>query len=424
MVEFIFFDNTLEGWKRKLPVILGLVILISLAFAWFAGAFKGDLSGLWQRMDRLTRETADVGRWQYLCTQFTVILLYLKLIVFPKGLNIDHGYPMKNGFFEGITPIAFVIILGVIILSLVYSKKYKILSFGVLWFFIALSVESSILPIRDAMFEHRVYLAFPGISMFAAFMIYALFSKSKLTAISIICFAIICFGSTSFYRAMARENKLSIWKDSVQKAPHNKRAWQNYSTALNNYGNELSDKGQNQLSVQFYQEAIKANPSDPKPYCNMGKLYAQNKQFEKAEELLLKSIETDPEFAEAYNNLAIVYMSKKQYEKGIKYFKNSLAYDPYAYLTHYNLGMAYMKTNKPDQALEHLLRAIKMHSDIRPLAYYTTAAAWAMKGDPEKAAIWIKRAREKGFDKSIEFVKKDPRFKKCRKEILKILPEG
>jgi Tfp pilus assembly protein PilF len=414
MVEFIFFDNTLEGWKKKLPVILGLVIIISFAFAWFAGAFNEDLSGLWQRMDRLTRETADVGRWQYLCTQFTVILLYLKLIVFPKGLNIDHGYPMKNGFFEGITPIAFVLIAAVIILSLVYSKRYKVLSFGVLWFFIALSVESSILPIRDAMFEHRVYLALPGFSiLFVYFLIRSLPCN---ISFKLMVFGLIFLGcgAGTFSRAQVWQSDLALWRYSAQKAPHNARAW-------NNYGNALLANGKKNSSVKAYQRAINANPSYARPYCNLGKIYAEQNALEQAKKLFSKSIDLDPRFAEAHNNLAIVYMHQKNPEKGIAHFKKALTFDPNRPTAHYNLGKAYLVIQEPDKALEHLLRTIALKPDADAMAYYLAGAAWAMKGKPESAARWVHQAREKGLDKSVEFVKKDPRFDKHREIVLKLL---
>jgi tetratricopeptide (TPR) repeat protein len=414
MVEFIFFDNTLEGWKKKLPVILGLVIVISLAFAWFAGAFNGDLSGLWHRVGRLTRETADVGRWQYLCTQFTVILLYLKLIVFPAGLNIDHGYSMKGGFFEGITPIAFVLITGVIILSLVYSKRYKIISFGVLWFFIALSVESSILPIRDAMFEHRIYLAFPGICMIFAYLLNIAVSEKEFAKTGFGAVIFIACILTVFSRAQTWQSELSLWQDSAQKAPHNARAW-------NNYGNALVENDRKQAAAYAYQKAIDGNPFYARPYCNLGKIFAEQGKLDQAEQLFLKSIELDPKFAEAHNNLAIVYTIKKNSEKGIEHFEKALKFDRQRPMTHYNLGKALLDQNNPEKALEHFLLAVSMQPDIDPMVYYLAAVSWALIDNPEKAAIWINQAREKGLDKSENFVKKDPRFEKHRNTVLEIL---
>jgi len=49
-------------------------------------------------------------------------------------------------------------------LTIHYSR---LIAFGIIWFFLALSVESSFIPIEDVIFEHRLYL--PSIGTFIAF---------------------------------------------------------------------------------------------------------------------------------------------------------------------------------------------------------------------------------------------------------------
>ena len=39
------------------------------------------------------------------------------------------------------------------------------IAFGIIWFFVTLSVESSVIPISDVIFEHRLYLAIVGVSL-------------------------------------------------------------------------------------------------------------------------------------------------------------------------------------------------------------------------------------------------------------------
>jgi len=42
----------------------------------------------------------------------------------------------------------------------------RLTAFGIFWFFMTLSVESSIIPIADVIFEHRLYL--PSVGFFIA----------------------------------------------------------------------------------------------------------------------------------------------------------------------------------------------------------------------------------------------------------------
>ena len=416
MTELMFFTDFNAKWGKKLTVIVLLTCLISICFLWLAGALKGDLSSVIQRIDRLTRETTDVSRWHYLITQFTVILSYMRLIAFPNGLNIDHGYPIKSNFFDGFTPYACLILITILILSIRYARKFKILSFGVFWFFIALSVESSILPIRDAMFEHRVYLAFPGFCIIFGWLMTRILPQKPIAKIWIsgIIFVICAIGVHA--RAQIWENELSLWHDATKKAPHHSRAW-------NNYGNALVANGNRQLAFYAFRQAIAINPINTDAYCNLGKLYAETGNLEKAEELLLKSIKRSPRFAEAHNNLAVLYMMQHKIEEGIEHFEKTIAFDPERPVAHFNLGKAYLLTGQYDKALKYLQQAIQMKPDIDPMAYYFVGAIWALKNNPQNAARSIATARQKGLDKAFDFVKKDPRFAPCRSDVLKQLNE-
>ena len=416
MAEFMVFTDFRSGWIKKLTVIILLISLISLCFLWLGGALRDDLPLVLQRIDRLTRETTGFSRWQYLLTQFTVIFLYMRLIAFPNGLNIDHAYPIKNEFFTGVTPYTFLILIAILIFAIISAKKYKILSFGIFWFFIALSVESSIIPIRDTMVEHRVYLALPGICMIFAFLMIKLAHIRKGLAISMsVGISLICAVSV-FERAQTWQSELRLWQDSAKKAPHNARAW-------NNYGNSLFATHNYQAAFAAFKHAITASPSYAWPYCNLGKIYVKRGDLRKAETLFLQSIQRFPRFAEAHNNLAVVYMKQNQIEKGIRYFEKALEIDNEQPDTHYNLGKAYLDLKQPEKAMEHLMQAVTIKPDIYPNVEYLIGAIWAIRNKPENAARWVLRAQQKGLDKAIEFVEKDPRFASCRSAVLVKLSE-
>ncbi len=411
--EILFFDNSWDKWKKKLPVLIGLCLVIFMAFAWLAGAFRGDLADFMSRIDRLTRETYHVTRWEYLCTQFNVIWRYIQLILFPKGLNIDHAYPFKTGFFDDATPFAFTGLLALAVLALFLSKKHKAAAFGIFWFFIALSIESGIIPIRDAMFEHRVYLPFAGVSLIAAFAVDRLARKKELVTVAVCCLLLVACAVTTKARTHVWESELSLWRDSVSKAPHNPRAW-------NNLGTSLVRAGRRDAAARKFQKAIELDPQFSKPYCNLGKYYAGNGDLEKAEKLFLRSIELNSRFAEACNNLAIVYATKGELKKGLKYFKKSLKIDNSRAYTHFNTGKLYMSLDKVDKALSHFLRAQYIDPDIKPRVFYETGAAYALKKNRDKAVHYVLKAQKRGFD-AVAAVKQDPRFKPVKNDMLNAL---
>ncbi len=126
---------------------------------------------------------------QYLYTQFNVITYYFTLLLYPANQNLDYDFPVSSGLFEVPTPrpgavlniplpppilsLAFLsaIILFALYLTLRSIKKREqatqtagLTAFFIFWFFIILSPTSSFVPIRDVIYEHRLYL--PSIGFF------------------------------------------------------------------------------------------------------------------------------------------------------------------------------------------------------------------------------------------------------------------
>jgi len=99
LVEFLLVDRTWQGWKRKLS---WFVLYVS-------GLFRGGIGGrvLFEDVSDLMKETEAVSRWIYLCTQFNVLVIYIRLLFLPVGQNLDYLYPFRNEFLDGYMPLAF-----------------------------------------------------------------------------------------------------------------------------------------------------------------------------------------------------------------------------------------------------------------------------------------------------------------------------
>lgn len=123
---------------------------------------------------------------EYLYTQFNVMVYYVSLLAFPASQNLDYDFPWSRELFkapqvaEGTVlnmpiPPPFVSLL--ILIAAAGAGAYMIIStqkrpetrrrvagFFIFWYFIILSPTSSIVPIIDAIYEHRVYL--PSLGFF------------------------------------------------------------------------------------------------------------------------------------------------------------------------------------------------------------------------------------------------------------------
>lgn len=111
-----------------------------------------------------------ITSFQYFLTQLNVIPYYIKLLFLPTNLNLDYDWPITNNI-DMKTLLFFILLAGIVITAIKLFKRSRLISFGIIWFFVTLSVTSSFLVIRDVIFEHHLYLPSAGFAIFMAVVI-------------------------------------------------------------------------------------------------------------------------------------------------------------------------------------------------------------------------------------------------------------
>jgi len=115
-------------------------------------------------------QEAPITSFQYFLTQLHVIPYYIKLLFIPTNLNLDYDWPITRSI-DFTTAAFFILLTSLIILAVFLFRRARLVSFGIIWFFVTLSVTSSFIVIFDVIFEHRLYLPSVGFAMVVAFMI-------------------------------------------------------------------------------------------------------------------------------------------------------------------------------------------------------------------------------------------------------------
>ncbi len=163
LYDFIFISGgrikeSLGRWKQHLAIASSwLLLAFLLSTVKLEGAGFG-ISG-----------EGGITPWTYLLTQFNVIWTYIRLMFLPINQNLDYDYPIAQTLFEFPTILAFIGHIIVICAALyIYVKRgWRLIPFGIVWFYVTLSPTSSFVPILDVIFEHRLYL--PSVGFFIAF---------------------------------------------------------------------------------------------------------------------------------------------------------------------------------------------------------------------------------------------------------------
>jgi tetratricopeptide (TPR) repeat protein len=116
----------------------------------------------------------DFNPTERVITQFSVVINYLKIILFPhpNAFSFFHdGYPVSKSLLSTpFTFIAFSLVTAIIVISVILRKKYPVIAVGVGLFFIGHLLEAGPLSL-ELYFEHRNYFPSIGIMIFIAWII-------------------------------------------------------------------------------------------------------------------------------------------------------------------------------------------------------------------------------------------------------------
>ena len=368
LYEFMFFKGET---KRRLLYILPFLLTMPIIPLTLMG-FKGSPDGF-SGVDELTRIAGveSVSRWDYLITEFRVIVTYIRLLFFPINQNLDYDYPIYRTFLNPEVLLSFLFLLALFGLGayLFYVSTrtekgnrlwLRMVSFGIFWFFVTLLVESSIIPIVDVIYEHRLYL--PSVGFFLAFMSGMVFIREKFAPrtkvvekvfIPVMILVVVSLSMTAYARNTVWQDEVVLWEDVLKKSPYKARP--NY-----NLGVFYAERGHTDEAIKLYQETIKQKPNFAWPHNNLGLIYLRGGRLEDAFREIQAALKYKPDYAEAHNNLGLVFYDQGRLDEALQAIQTALKYKPDYAEAHNNLGLVYLKKGFINEAFKEIQTALKI----------------------------------------------------------------
>ena len=384
MTEGVFFP---ENRKKLLSLsivsavaVVGLYALLHFGF----GIAPFSL----ESFDALTRETKEISRIDYLATQTMVLWKYILLFLRPVGLHLDHDFPLADGFANWQVIAAILAHLGCLAAALLSSRRFPLLAFSIFIFYISHLVESSLIPIRDVLYEHRMYLPSSGLCIALAFLLlYA--TRHKLSGKKVFLAVLpvfIILGTLTWSRNTLWLDPVKLWRDNAEKAPHKERP-------LNNYGKILVNNGHFDEAIIQFKKVIEINPNYVVSLSNLGDAFIQKKDPVSAVRYLKLGLSKDPRWPELHYNMGRAMDQLGRYPEAIVYYTNVLNINPKRTDARNNLANALHKTNSPEEAIKHYYQAIHDNPNDS-LPYYNLSAILYMQGKGTQALPLLKKLLE------------------------------
>ncbi|MBI5444185.1 MAG: tetratricopeptide repeat protein [Deltaproteobacteria bacterium] len=347
LYEVSFFSGP---WKKRLLCLLPLLATLPVIPATMLGT--GESAGtLLSDVSEAAKVQTAMPRYAYLFTQFRVIVTYLRLLVLPVNQNLDYDYPVHLTFFTPPVFLSFLLLAGLLALAVYLFWRsrpqpppappalpaqpalpalpappalscFRLISFGIVWFFLTLSVESSVIPIVDVIFEHRAYL--PSVGAMTAFAAVLFWASQRFAGVHAGRLAVFVAGCVTLALAVATvqrnhvwRNDIRLWEDVVAKSPNKGRA-------NNNLGVALEDAGRRAEAIRAFSRAIAEDPGYSRSYYNLADLYLVSGDPDAALPLLETAIRLSPNLTEAYIDMGAALVRGKRFEQAAAFLEQNL----------------------------------------------------------------------------------------------------
>ena len=338
-------------------------------------------------------------RKQYLLTQFSVLLTYLRLFFWPAGQNIDWDYPLATNVLALKTVSSFLFLLVLLVLGFLAYRRVRLISLGIIAFFITLAPTSSIIPLRDVIFEHRMYLAVAFLAMGCVHAyscglegIRKISRRGHAVGIfvSIILLLPLLSGLT-YARNEVWLSELSLWADAVKKSPNKARAHNNYGRGLFALKNRVNEKAKREFEI-----AIRLSPGWVKPYHNSALCYFQEGNYDQAIARDLEAIKRKPDYKEALYQLGRSYSKLNQWDKARVYLERLIGMSPGSrYVSAYlDLLEVYLKLGLEDNALDVARKMRQLPDGVMPLDYYRGLAFYKLNQMETAKSYFVKQTEQ------------------------------
>ncbi len=327
-----------RAWHWRSVLLLGLPVLygIYLARHFLLPGF-GDGEGgqsAWLYIPSAGLDLEGITPWRYLITQPGVLLWYLRLYFLPTQLCFDYGWPFAQALWSAGVLLPLGVLATLVAGAFAVFRKTRWPLFGIGWFFVTLAPSSSIIPIKDAAFEYRMYLPIVGLTM-----VLAALAGDALAAIAVrraggqrggerivltvAAAVVVALAGWTVARNRILQDELSLARDSATKAPAH---WRNHFAL----GSALLERGRRDEAVAPFARAVELAPQQHTPRIMLGDLYARLGRMEDAEDVLLPATDAREESvsAAAYRQLGYLYKAQGYPFAAVGMFEEAVARKP------------------------------------------------------------------------------------------------
>lgn len=346
-------------------------------------------------------------------TKAQILFYYIKLLFVPWPLSWDYSYnQIAVVNWSSVTAWLGLIIYGALfVLALLQLRKMPILSFCILFFFLASSPTNNLFIINGANVGER-FLFVPSLA-FVLMVIWLLatllkidlttFSgKNKAVYLSIIGVVMLTFSVLSKNRAGDWINNLTLFEKGVEVCPKSSRTQYSVATEYLNAAQTATDPNESneffKKALEHFNESISIYPRNTQAHYNAGICFSKFGDTANAILHYKKAIEYDATYVMPMNNLGVIYQKQDLYDSAQKYYEMAHQINKQDFIPRKNLGdlfffKAYAENKKGniEKSLEWY-RVSASYNENNPILLNNMAFIYLYKKQNDSALICLNKA--------------------------------
>lgn len=290
-------------------------------------------------------------------TQIKVLVYYLKLIVLPVGLSVEHAFSPSHSPWSPAVLLAGVALGSLVVVVWRGGARGPALQ-GVLWFLAGLGLTFA-MPLNLLVNEHRLYLPLVGLLLTLATVARSrALSGAKVTTAGVAALGML--GVLTVQRSQVWADDLALWRDAASRAPLAFRAHANLGEARYEAGDVHGARSS-------FERALELNAELAPSWNNLGVVAEELGDLDAARHAYGRALQVYPEFADGLKNLGRLELRSGNLQEAEALLSRSRRADPRLIQTRVNLAYLYLRTGRRDMARTEVDAALELDPE-NPMA--------------------------------------------------------
>ncbi|MCW3122068.1 MAG: tetratricopeptide repeat protein [Flavipsychrobacter sp.] len=386
------------------PYIISTAIFVGLGLAFLDKAPKAAGA-----VAITENALVDASTMERLGTAFFIQLKYIGLLLFPHPLSFDYSFNQIPliGVFNIKAIISLVVLLALLAYAFMGLKKKSVYSYGILYYFIVMSITSNIfIVIGTTMGERLLFISSLGFCIVVVFLLAKLFKNdtATLTYSNASKFSYVIIGICVLYagKTMARnedwKNNFELFQSGVEVVPNSWRAQYclgaEYKIKVLAETNPVEKNRLIKEAIKYFNNSLAIYPNKADTHGDLGAIYLTAQQNDSAILHLKRAVDLNPKLSSAAANLGTVYLTLQNYGAAAIYYRQTIEVDPNNVTAVFNKAVCDVQFKRYDSAVYNFKRAMEIqpqYNNYKAVEY--TAIVFKMMGRIDSAAKYMAIAK-------------------------------